>query len=298
MNDKIKFLDEISFYICNVCNLTCEGCVTFSNRKFKGSFKWESHSSFYEEWAKILSFRNISILGGEPFLNPDLLNWCKNIKSLWPECQELFIDTNGTQLKNNISLAKELIDLGWVLRIACHDPAHYQGIEESIEDILKDKLIKKQDIIDELNLKARQYISNEKLLIQFGQQWHFFPNSVKNVTNGVSYFHDLDPVLNHENCPVNDCYVFVNGLLYKCMLVAIYSETKKQFVFEVRSAELLEKYIPCSPYSKIEDIKYFIDNLPHTIEQCKLCPYSEMAAPPNTPRTIKLFPLNKTKKDY
>jgi organic radical activating enzyme len=294
--EKIKFPDEVSFYICNLCNLTCEGCLTHSNRRFKGSFKWETHADEYKQWSKVLSFYNISILGGEPFLNTDLFEWCKNLKELWPECNELFIDTNGTQLKNNIELSKELINMGWVLRVACHDPSHYQEIESVIEEILKDRVdLEKNDIIDVLNLKARQYVSNGKLLAQLGKQWYFFPSYIKNVSNGVTYFHDLDPELNHKNCPVNDCYVFVNGLLYKCMLVATYPEAKKQFKFEKAAGELLDAYRACSSNDSIDEIIKFIDKLPHTIEQCKLCPYSEIPPPPNTPRTIKLFPLSKTK---
>lgn len=296
--EKIKFPDEISFYICNVCNLTCEGCLTYSNRRFKGSFKWETHAADYRRWSEILSFHNISILGGEPFLNPDLLEWCTNLKKLWPECNEFFIDTNGTQLKNNIDLSKKLIDMGWVIRVACHDPEHYQSIEQSIDMILEGRNIEKKDIIDVLNLKARQYTMDGKLLAQLGKQWYFFPNYIRHIDNGVTHFYDLDPDLNHENCPVNDCYVFVNGLLYKCMLVATYPEVKQQFKFEKTAAELLEKYKACGPYESVDTILKFIEQLPHTIEQCKLCPYSQLPPPPNTPRTIKLFPLQKTKSIY
>lgn len=99
-------LPRVEFYITNVCNLNCDNCNRFNNFAFEGHYRWSDHEPSYQQWAKIIDFRSISILGGEPFANPDLKNWILGIRRLWPD-SDLQIITNGTYL----SLDKEIYDI-------------------------------------------------------------------------------------------------------------------------------------------------------------------------------------------
>jgi hypothetical protein len=89
-------LPYAEFYITNVCNLNCKNCNRFNNFSFAGHELWGQYQDLYTKWAKQLTIDHISILGGEPFLNPSLLEWVDNILSLWPT-SKLSIVTNGTQ---------------------------------------------------------------------------------------------------------------------------------------------------------------------------------------------------------
>jgi organic radical activating enzyme len=89
-------LPYAEFYITNVCNLNCTNCNRFNNFSFAGHELWGQYQDLYTNWAKRLTIDHISILGGEPFLNPSLLEWVDNILSLWPT-SKLSIVTNGTQ---------------------------------------------------------------------------------------------------------------------------------------------------------------------------------------------------------
>jgi len=90
-------LDYAEFYITNVCNLNCENCNRFNNFNFSGHERWKSHCEEYQQWSKILDINRIGILGGEPMLNPDFLDWVEGVAELWPQA-DITVITNGTQL--------------------------------------------------------------------------------------------------------------------------------------------------------------------------------------------------------
>lgn len=86
------------FYITNVCNLNCPNCNRFNNYAFTGHQLWNDHAELYRQWSKIITLKEIGILGGEPMLNPTFMDWVKGILDLWPAAEKISIITNGTQL--------------------------------------------------------------------------------------------------------------------------------------------------------------------------------------------------------
>ena len=89
-------LDYAEFYITNVCNLACENCNRFNNFAFTGHQHWNDYADIYAEWAKLINIDTIGILGGEPMLNPDFIQWLTGVADLWPHSR-ITIVTNGTQ---------------------------------------------------------------------------------------------------------------------------------------------------------------------------------------------------------
>lgn len=94
---KKHILKYAEFYITNVCNLSCSECNRFNNLSFSGHFKWESYKKEYTEWAKKIIIYNCGIVGGEPFLNPDIKNWIVGLAELWPDTV-INLLTNGTKI--------------------------------------------------------------------------------------------------------------------------------------------------------------------------------------------------------
>lgn len=92
---KIKLSMPIS--ISDHCNLNCDGCYTLSNYDLKGHQYWDDFKEIFLEWSKKIDLVDWSIYGGEPTLNPTILDWLKGICDLWPESTGL-IATNGYTL--------------------------------------------------------------------------------------------------------------------------------------------------------------------------------------------------------
>ena len=137
-------LDYSEFYITNVCNLTCEDCNRYNNFAFKGHSRWDDHSAAYAQWSKILNIKEIGILGGEPLLNPDLLNWINGVAGFWKNCN-IAIHTNGTQLKKWPSLLETLEKYNGrvCLIVSVHDHNQRQEIVDNVHYFYKNKFYSK-----------------------------------------------------------------------------------------------------------------------------------------------------------
>lgn len=276
-------ITEGVFYITNVCNLTCTYCMTYNDKVFKGHFRWDDYSNDYEKWSTFLSMDRITILGGEPFANSDLLNWVTGIRKLWPEVSDINVCTNGTYLEKNFELVEKIITNNVWLDVCVHDPELYSHTEQNLESILKQFNFKKVTVknhdIGYHSFNVTEYYSGEKLLAKLSEQWNFSSNSTKEIREGVIYMHTSDPETAHSNCAAKFCHYFVKGKLHKCFLTGVSLELVNQFKIDAISKSLLEKYQACSPWDNKEDITNFINGIEHYLPQCSLCPEKKSSYP-------------------
>lgn len=130
-------LKYAEFYVTNVCNLNCTNCNRFNNFAFRGHESWGQHLELYQAWAKRITFDHISILGGEPFTNPDILKWIEGILALWPNTT-LSVVTNGTQFARWPGLRDILHqyrDRLW-LEVCMHGPTLRNRVRDSIQSLM------------------------------------------------------------------------------------------------------------------------------------------------------------------
>jgi len=93
-------LSHINFYITNYCNYSCTNCNNFNNYRFNGHHYIKDYKHLLIEWSKKINItKSITILGGEPTIHPDFVEYVKLIYKLWPNTQ-IHISTNGHNLHN------------------------------------------------------------------------------------------------------------------------------------------------------------------------------------------------------
>jgi organic radical activating enzyme len=90
-------LDYVEFHITNVCNFNCDGCSRYTNYYFSGQQLWNDYKDTYRKWNDLIDIEEITILGGEPLLNPDIIKWIDGIASIWQNTK-IRIVTNGTHI--------------------------------------------------------------------------------------------------------------------------------------------------------------------------------------------------------
>ena len=292
MDQKFKMDEEtyLCFYITNVCNLTCEGCITYNDFKFKGHMTYtESHQKI-QDWAKLIDPPKICILGGEPYANPDLINWVTGIRQAWPNLDDICVCTNGTYL-NKVELSRNIINQRLWIDVSLHDPDHYNLAKTRVEEIMSvyDYNIKVTTGTNMTNATYTEenYYIGDRLAVKFSQVYEFGSNSTKAIINNTIHMHTSDPETAHSNCKANLCHYMVRGDLYKCFLTGTSKELLSRFNIDNNSRDALLSTKSCSPYDPIDKIQQFLENLKNHIPQCTLCPENRI--------NKKLWPLKPIK---
>ena len=116
--NKRKF--KIDIPICNYCNLNCSVCMFGTNTKELPKQDYDLEQ-FKRDIDHLSQFKDIidqvNILGGEPTLNKNLLEYIKIVKEkISPK--SLIMITNGISLANNLCLLNELKQLDVIIAIS------------------------------------------------------------------------------------------------------------------------------------------------------------------------------------
>lgn len=279
---------DVAIIINNTCNLTCNSCASLQCYNLSGTYLWSDQAAIYTQWSRVAHFPNIDILGGEPFLNPQLLAWCTNIRALWPH-SEISVQTNGTLLglPHNRELCRQIIDLGVSLYVSCHAASDYPVIEQSLHDVFSAyahvTVQDQQDIDGTAAYRTAPFVGRswsidgrvmaDHLLIDL-----MHPTYTRGVDhNTVRMRRGGDRETSHSLCPYAvNCYTLQHGLLYKCPAVFNHAAAQHQVHYEPDDAAILSQYRACSPYDTAEQIETFFSSMHSSIEACTLCAFDRV----------------------
>lgn len=271
--------NKVDFYITNVCNLTCQNCNRFNNHSFKGWQRWSDYEADYAQWGKLVELKAITIMGGEPFLNPTLKDWIAGLNRIFGI--EVQVLTNGTRFEHNPALYDT-----FRYRSAKTKAKNHIGVSLHNMDFWPKM---EQDILSFLQAPVRIY---QKDQTPWNSDWHFVDAnrvmvnvyrvdafgdaSIKtNAMNNLT-LHNNDIELAHDNCAFAKwkSYHFIKGKLYKCGPVALMPEFDQQNTLDISDSdrELLNSYQPLGVDNFNIHHKEFFDNLDNPIPQCKFCP--------------------------
>lgn len=272
-------LEHVDVYINNVCNRTCEGCVTYSNFAFSGHYDFKNSKALLEGWSEKLDFGIVNVLGGEPLLHPELLNWVAGVKNIFKNTKT-FVLTTGmgvSQIENKIDVLEQILDLGFLIDINVHDRTFYQETINFVEtQLLKNLKFTKisQSIDGQMYLRNEpepiNYLENNLAKVRITSAWTFMNNNVKEFKDNAVHFYKSDPQLAFDNCPFKPNIALLEGRLYKCPSLVTLQNFSKQIKCE--DQELIDSINSISPYDTDEKIEEYIKSLKYPVEQCKLCP--------------------------
>jgi organic radical activating enzyme len=273
---------KVDFYITNVCNLTCNNCNRFNNHHFTGWQRWSDYEKIYESWGELVSLRAITIMGGEPFLNPTLKQWVEGLNRIFGI--EVQVLTNGTRLRQNKDLYSSML-----YRSPKNNALNHIGI--SLHNVKDFEEFMKDDIYDFLQAPVAVYEKGHEKN-KWNSDWHFVDSNgiIVNVYTSNNFgtaairqtqpqhfvLHNSDVELAHQNCAFVQwkSYHFIRGKLYKCGPVALMPEFDQQHQFDIsdEDRELLNSYQALSVDNFETYYRDFFDNIDRPIAQCKFCP--------------------------
>ena len=95
---------RLEFHLADGCNLHCSGCNHFSDVVVGGIVSLEEVREQLEPWSKRIDIQELSLLGGEPSLNPNLPQIADLARSLFP--------TTPIVMDNGIVVFDDYHDIG------------------------------------------------------------------------------------------------------------------------------------------------------------------------------------------
>ena len=280
-------LDYVEFYITNVCNFNCTHCNRFNNYYFSGQQKWNDYKEIYKEWSIKLDLPRVSILGGEPTLNPTFMDWVNGIRELWPETS-IEITTNGTRFKFWPELYQTIIDHRkkggqTFISVGVHSKERKQEMIQEIKGLLQEPIsesyiswgeeVDPSKPLDEGRFIDLKLVDANWVTVVVQDNW-FFADSALCEKDGVFTLYKNDANKAHELCYNRDSHHFIRGKLYKCGVVGLLPEFIDQFKFNLTNNQhdLVYDYNPLEVNKSITDIQDFVSNIKNVIPQCSLCP--------------------------
>jgi hypothetical protein len=267
---------KVDFYITNVCNYTCERCNRFNNYDFKGWQKWSDYEPVYQQWSGLVDLKAATIMGGEPLLNPTILEWVNGINRLFGI--EVQILTNGTRFKETRNLYQAMLynstknNFQNHIGVSLHNMADWPGMQQDIRNFLKGSI--EERLKGDNPWGSDYYFRDENgVMINVYMSNNFGAAAIK--ADGRT-LHDSDPMLAHQNCAFAQykSYHFIRGKFYKCGPSALLPEYDSQFHLDISEQDriLLNSYQPLSVDNYAEYNEEFFANLDNPIPQCKFCP--------------------------
>jgi len=113
-------LPALEYHVAHGCNLSCQQCSHYSNFHLLGKLPTLANAeSEYLQWSQRLKPARFALLGGEPLLNPAILEHIQLARQHWYD-SNLMLVTNGFFLHRFSELPRVLIDTECQLEISQH----------------------------------------------------------------------------------------------------------------------------------------------------------------------------------
>jgi organic radical activating enzyme len=255
--------------VTQVCNLSCQGCSTYSDIAHKGYVSWSEGEKQLKSWLNRVDFSHIGIMGGEPLVNPQISSWIKGIRNLMPDTTIRF-PTNGILLPKHLDIIDLLGNIGNViLKITVH--VDDLRVQESI------KYIMNRFNWEEINeFGINRFVTKNNFKFQINRPTTFFKTFQNDYADATPY--DSDPTSAFEVCHQKECPLMIGDRIYKCSTSGLMSRVLDKF--NNPNYNKWEKYLDHTKNGSIslassnEEIKNFILNIKKSHSTCSQCPDS------------------------
>ena len=254
-NSKI-IVPHLEIHITHKCNLTCEGCLHFTNHRHSGTLSIHDIRKSMSLWNKRLIPRMFAILGGEPCLHRDLVDVVYMTRALWPDSRtKMELVTNGLLLHLHPGLPQALADTRTRLSISIHS-------DGSISPRYQQKIARPLKLAMEWQEK-------------FGFELCEYPSitwsrGYKGFGSGIMPFEDNNPRKSWSNCVTGQqCFQLFEDQLWKCAPLAYLKLQDRKFKLSEKWQPYLQ-YEPLSPECTDDELLGFFNRQAESV--CGMCP--------------------------
>ena len=245
--DRVK-IPYCEIDIVHSCNLRCALCSHFSPFRSGRSTK-EDIIDWLQSWSKKILPNVINLLGGEPFLHPDLAEIVRESRRIFPD-SKIEITSNGLLLR----------------RI---DSEVFEALREvKVKVIVSDhsgKDVPHQQFLDCIGILRKQNV--QYMVRDSNKQWHA---SYRWHEDHVPIPFQSNPRLAWSVCTAKNCKSLMNNKFYKCSILANIAKSVEEGVLSPNLWQAALSYKPLTLDSTVEEIAAHFDT--REIPECSNCP--------------------------
>jgi len=254
-------VSQLDLHITHTCNLTCESCSDFTNHKLTGMLSLQEAEEWMSNWNKKLKPKHFILLGGEPTLNKDLVEFLYLSRQMWRESR-LILSSNAFFLHLHPTLGRDLKNTDTLLTISIHD------MSKEYLNTIKSNLILCKEWIQEYNIKVSIILAHKK--------WR---SIYKGYGSNIIPFEDNDIKSSWKSCFMKEfdddshCYQLHEGKIWKCPPIAYLPLMAKKYKLSEKWDPYL-RYKPLDQNCSDEEILEFFSRAAESI--CGMCPAKKM----------------------
>lgn len=247
-------LPALEYHLAHGCNLSCQQCSHYSNFRLAGAMPTPAEAKVeYEAWHQRIVPKRFALLGGEPLLNPSLIEHLLLARECWPH-SNLMLVTNGFFFERHPDLPKTLVEVDCRLEVSQHG-THEAYLEKFRK--AKQTVWRWREEYPGIQIKIRQ--SHQGWMRQY------------RIVDGKPMPFDSRPNDAFKICMQKTCTQLFKERLWKCPALAYWSQLQQQLNLEdIPEWQLFRDYQACSSEcSEAELLAFFRSK---AIPQCGLCP--------------------------
>lgn len=259
----------LDLHITHNCNLTCESCSDFTNHGHSRMISLTEGRQWISYWKDRVQPKQFIIVGGEPTLHKDLIDFLYMSRELWGNTY-IQLTTNGFFLDKHKDLGSALKENNIILSISIHSKS-------------KEYLNKIKDNLN-LCLKWKQELGIDVSLNTSHEVW---TKIYKGYGENIMPFEDNDPENSWNNCFMGGtCFQLHEGKIWKCPPLTYLPLMAEKYNISEKWDPYL-KYTPLEPNCSYEELVEFFNRKSESV--CGMCPAYKnyMKSPKNPLMSVK-----------
>lgn len=254
--------------ITTTCDLACPGCDRFIDQEHNWTEPYDAVTRNMTEWSKRLTPNNVTLIGGEPLIHPNISNIIAHTRKTWPEAT-IEIMTNGFMFtKREDFLEIMQANTPGLIGIAIHNR------EKTIRNILMnniDKYIFKKALWKQIDHNTWEH---NGLRVQIYDMTRTGWYQYRRVVGGVlKPWRDNDPESSYKHCGVATFPIIYKNRLYKCPPISMLNtHATKYNLLEDEDWKPYLEYQGLDIDCREDELNAFVDNITQHHKICGMCP--------------------------
>ncbi|GAA5509147.1 radical SAM protein [Novipirellula caenicola] len=247
-------IPALEYHLAHGCNLSCQQCSHYSNFRLAGKLPTPADARReYSSWSNRVRPRRFALLGGEPLLNPHLIEHLRLARQYWSD-SNLMLVTNGFFFDRHPELPATLVDTNCRLEVSQHG-THQPYVDRF--NTVKRTVWQWRADYPAIRIKIRQ--SHRGWMQQY------------RVEDGKPMPFDSKPETAYRICMQKTCTQLFRERLWKCPALAYFALMEQRLKLETIPAwQLFRDYKACPASASDEELQTFVEA--KAIPQCGLCP--------------------------